>query len=257
MAVITLRVEDEIKSEMDSLAEDLGISTSELMRRGIEAVLLREAGPLDARSKDAPEIPKHERLTLSLLHEILYWQKSAANGRKANDDRVDVDPEIHLEAMQILEHGYSGEYDRVSGFIDDELTEAQCRFVWETLDMYRTINASLQKLKANERKILKPSDTAFPGFDLNDREEASLLRYCRFLFSTERWSEIAEQGAEHTDNFNSHTPMINRYRVMLSQWRMIQRSRRHQSRTSAYDDIFLTAVEIRQVLDAPKSLRGN
>lgn len=257
MAVITLRVEDEIKSEMDTLAAELGISTSELMRRGIEAVLLRETTPMEERTKDAPEIPKHERLTLSLLHEVLYWQKATAAGRKTKDDNVDTDPEAHLEAIQILEHGYSGEYDRISGFIDDELTEAQCRFVWETLDMYRTINASLKKLKANERKTFNSRDTAFPGFDLNDREEASLLGYCRFLFSTERWSEIAEQGAEHTDNFNSHTPMVNRYRVMLSQWRMIQRSRRHPSRTTAYDDMFLTAAEILQVLDAPKSLRGN
>jgi len=114
MATITLRLDDATRDAVDDLAQREGLSISDLLR---SALLDRIAA---GTTEGAPRtLTAVERRTLALQHEILAQL------------RVDEDEVAHHTKMvEVLTHGYTGEYDTEFALIYRELPLQDCSLVW-------------------------------------------------------------------------------------------------------------------------------
>jgi len=143
------------------------------------------------------KLTKIERLILANQYRIL----EKLYPEEARDSR---------EAFEILQSGYTLEYDSLPPHLDSEVSEETCREVKDVLDMYRMLKNAIRDLPPGG---VAPSDDAeFQGFDGN--EETEHYSYALFLIETQgKWAE--SKNAE----LNSHTPMLERYRSMLGRWK--------------------------------------
>ncbi len=139
----------------------------------------------------------------------------------------------YAEACEILENGYALEYTVLFQPISDELTEDECREVYDILDMYRALKAGYDKL---DDKTGIDGRISFGGFDQN--EETARYEYVRFLIVDQgRWEE------SNIPDLNSHWPMLESYRKMLREW--------HNST----DRMALTRDDVGRIISAQKITR--
>ena len=109
---------------------------------------------------------------------------------------------------EILERGYTGEYDEVFSVYSDEVDYETSRETSEILNMYRRINNAIGMLSAEEKATLNLSKIEFKGFDANNN---SHYHYMSFMI------EKLDKWQEHKGNYiNSHSeiPLMN-YKKML------------------------------------------
>lgn len=151
---------------------------------------------------------------------------------------------------EVLENGYTSEYERVFYGLDPEVPLEQCRFVWDVLDLFRIIRASLKKYTAKQRTEFNDHETGFAGFDLNSTEEAPLLGYARYLVANGRWSELKNLFDDKHEGGNSHHTTVPRYRAMTTRWHQIQRDKRRSHAYLSPDEYLLNPEELELILDA-------
>lgn len=125
-----------------------------------------------------------------------------------------VDPheaEFYSTAREALENGYSLEYSRAFEILSDEISEDECRFVWDTLDLFDTMKRSFDNTQ--DRSGIDPHRVKFTGFDGNN--ESNLMGYCRYIVK-----KLGRYGSLHSghDDFNSHMPVTDCYRRMIAAW---------------------------------------
>jgi uncharacterized protein len=214
MAMLTIRVDDSTRDDLEALAATYGTNLSAMLREQIDALLGRG---VQMKREDVPRaLTMTERLILARLHEVLV---------RLDDE----DPEYHQQMVEVLTEGFAGEYDRVFGGIDPELSRSDCALVWDILDMFRILGASLNALDAGQRANLgadMEDRLRFMGFDLSDSLEGRLLYYVRHLVATDRWSEIRPRLKEIGDDGNAHHPCLPSYRRMLDAYEPILSARR-------------------------------
>lgn len=134
--------------------------------------------------------------------------------------------------MRILENGYKKEYYRLDDFVYPEMCEEDCKFVYDVLEMYRSIHFS------NIDSKYEIQDTKFPGFDGNASD--GYLQYATFLIDDDdRYQEQKRIGG-----YNSHYTINNQYRNMLAKWKPIYKERINLGRGLA----FLSKEEIEDLL---------
>src|ERR1039458_6848322 len=139
MATITLRVDDETRNDVESLARGQGVTVSDLVRSAIDETLGRE---VTANSIGGPQsLTFVERRILVLQHEIL-----AQLHADDHDEVVD-----HLRMVEVLTRGFTGEYDSVFSSIDSEISRRDCVLVWDLLEMFRVLTSSLSRLDDDEK----------------------------------------------------------------------------------------------------------
>ncbi len=144
------------------------------------------------------ELSKSERLILSHQYKIL-------------ENLYPEEAKIYAQHRNIVENGYSFDYDEISIHIYDELSDGECKEVLYILDMHRALHQSAQAL-TDEPKIA----ISFHGFDGNS--ETQQMAYTSFyLDELQRFTELTEI-AQSTD-YNSHYPTLGRYRLMLGEWK--------------------------------------
>ena len=203
---ITLRIDDDRRSELEAMARGRGQTVSDLIRESIDAHLGRSEDRSQVRT-GPPSLSLVERSSLAFQHRMLASLESAD----------EYDREHHLKVATVLENGFTGEYDMVFAHLDPELSVAQCHLVWELLDMFRILQSSFSLLDDAQRaEVGEHAEHAlsFRGFDFNDEVEAKLARYTAFLVAQDRWTEQIPVIAR--DGGNSHSPMLATYRRMLS-----------------------------------------
>ena len=237
MAIITLRVDETTKEALEIVAAKARISLSELARQGIEMIL---GLPDDNRELNSPSyLPTPiERATLGMLHEIMS-QFGDAYGR-----------EYHRRMAEVLEQGYVGEYGQLFHSLDRELTLIQCQSVWDVLDLFRTMKASIGKFTIEQRNQFNRHETEFAGFDANSKEESRLLGYAQYLIADGRWEELSEYFDDNHENGNSHHTAMPRYRAMAARWHQMQRAKRRGRAHIAFEDLSLAPDEIELILVA-------
>lgn len=143
------------------------------------------------------QLTKVERLILFNQYQILEKLDPAEYGKHCK------------EMCEILENGYTLDYQDLFANIYDEVSQEICREVRDVLDMYRALKKAYTKLPEG---TVTAADVAFHGFDGN--EESKHFAYATFLIETQgKWEE--SQG----DPINSHWPMLGRYRRMLESWK--------------------------------------
>jgi uncharacterized protein YfbU (UPF0304 family) len=237
MATITLRLEDGARHELEEFAAAHGLSVSEVLRSAIDRLLGRD---VQMSRTDVPStINMANRKLLSMLHELL-----------ARVPGEDDDVEYHRHMVEVLDNGYAGEYGHAFRSVHPELSRSDCELVWDVLDMFRVVQASLTKLSNAERVSLgEQADLAleFAGFDANDPLEASMLAYVRYLVSTDRWEEIATYLDDKHDRGNSHHRTLPSYCRMLAVYKPIYSGR---IRERGVGGMHLGPDDLRQVVKA-------
>ncbi len=118
-----------------------------------------------------------------------------------------------------LQQGYKLHYPWIVENIWDELDESECRRVLDTLDMYRAIKHSYQRL--SDKADIDENRIQFRGYDGN--HESQYLSYARyFIVDLDRYVEL-RNDVKYPD-FNSHCSMLPKYDRMLSGWESLNRS---------------------------------
>ena len=239
MATVTIRLDDDTREELEEIARTRAVNLSDLLRDQIDALLGRGV-PIRGDVPHTLSFP--QRQILAQQHEIL----ALLHG---NDEY-----ESHHRTMgEVLREGYAGEYDSVFGAVQREMSRSECKLVWDVLDMFRMLGASIDRLPTDDRAALGDENEArlrFAGFDLNDSREGRLLGYVRYLVDTERWTEIKPRLAEIGDNGNSHSPYLATYERMLAVYMPIHEASARGKRGHSIDAWLLALDELKQVAEA-------
>lgn len=244
MAVLNIRLPEQIRDQLREMANDAGVTLSEFARDLLTAAVVpayeREA---EHGEEPAPEsMPILDRQILSMLHRIL----ARVLPKDAND--VDGDRDYQLMRARILESGYTGAYWYETAGFSTELSKRDCDRISDLLQMFRTITYSIENLAKEGRPVdeILLERLEFAGFDHNDPLESHIASYVDFLMRDDRWTELRPQ-LERNDNGNSHSPMLGVYGRMLSEYRRIMDGR---ERGYSHQDYLLSLNDLRQVAEA-------
>jgi uncharacterized protein len=241
VATVTIRVDDDTREELEEIARTRGVTLSALLRDQFDTLLGRHVQMRD----DVPHaLSFQQREVLAQQHEIRALLH-------ADDEYAS---RQHRTMAEVLRRGYTGEYDTIFGAMQPEMPRSECQFLWDILEMFRTLSVSIDRLSASDRAGLgadNEDQLRFGGFDLNDSRERRLLGYVRYLVDTDRWTEIKPRLAEIGDNGNSHSRCLPSYERMLAVYMPIHeevsvRGRRGHS----IDAGLLTVDELKQVAEA-------
>lgn len=242
MATLTIRINDEDRDQLREVAESSGLTLSEFARQQLVNVVHQFRDDPAGQDQAPDSLSIRDRHMFALLHRIL--------GRVLPEDAngVDGDLEYQLERARVLEQGLTAEYWTEFAGLDPELSQWQCKFVMDVLDMFRIAGASLDKLEQSSGELESSLRTrlTFDGFDMNDPTERAMLNYVRFLVEDDRWDENAELLHGPTRG-NSHGPRIHRYSRMLNEYRRIRRSK---PMAISSEDLHLSQDELVQIAEA-------
>jgi uncharacterized protein len=138
------------------------------------------------------------------------------------------------DRIRILAAGYSIRYGEVFEVLE-EMNLADCRYVYDVLDMYRILKYSFEKLK--DKEGLTEEDVKFRGFDGNN--ESKRYAFISYLRDEKLWAETLQEGGR----LNSHSQItMSLYPRMLSVYTPIWESKDHISND------YLTAAEIKKIV---------
>lgn len=131
---------------------------------------------------------------------------------------LDPDAAEHYdEFIEILQKGYTPLYPQIWLPLDEsELSEDQCRFVLDVLNLYRIIE-KYQDANPQDQDIREHTWGRFRGFD--ETNESKYLSFARFLLRKQRKFEEFARHAGNTDNFTSDGPTLSKYRNMVAAWK--------------------------------------
>jgi uncharacterized protein YfbU (UPF0304 family) len=244
MAVLNIRVEDQIRDQLKDMADEEGVTVSEYVRDLVMAAIVPGYEPEDDHGDHpAPDSMRiADRQVLSLLHRIL------ARVLPEDNDDVDGDKGYQLARARVIEAGFTGEYWReVAGF-SPELSKRDCGRVLDILDMFRIITFSIRRLEKDGTTVDEELryKLEFQGFDGNDGLESHMASYVEFLMSDGRWAELQPQ-VDSNDGGNSHSLMLDTYMRMVAEHRRIKASR---DRGFHREDYLLSLDELEQIAAA-------
>jgi uncharacterized protein YfbU (UPF0304 family) len=177
-----------------------------------------------------------ERQTFLLLHKVL-----------AHLDTNEA--EYHEKMVEVLTEGFTIEYEDVFTPYA-ELPKADCKLVFDILDMFRVMKASLEELPEPERDALLADHKyvlTFQGFDGNDAREGKMRSYVNFLQKTDRWTDLVDD-VKAADGGNSHARLLGLYQAMLDVYQPIWTEKMKSFRGPR--ESLLDAAELRQVAGA-------
>lgn len=148
------------------------------------------------------ELTKKDRLLLFNQLEIL---------KHLNPDEAD----RYSVEQKIITNGYKYHYDDLVECFDNDLDISISEYVFDVLQMYRSLNNSYAELSHEEKSQINVNDIKYQGFDSN--EELAYYSYANFLLEDyDRYGEIYDDGKVE---LNSHRNMIRKYDRMLETWK--------------------------------------
>jgi uncharacterized protein YfbU (UPF0304 family) len=206
-------VDDQTKDDLDALARSRGSTVTDLLRPLIDEAIGRATE--QSRGVHPIHLSLVDRRILSLLHEVL--------------GKLDPDLEQHHRLRgEALDAGYAAEYGDEFISVEPELTGRDCEFVWDVLDMFRILKASMDELGPGAGAGLHEHAEAFltfRGFDLNDPFESRLLGYARHLLATDRWTDLALYFDDKHERGDSHMRTVPVYRRMMEVYKPLFESK--------------------------------
>lgn len=232
MPTISLRISEEAKEKITSLAQETGGTISGVVLDAVNAAI--GGGRANFSEDMAPSslssvnrlILRNQELLLSMCPELDEYERSG-----------------HAHNAQVLEEGYTSEYSRVFACLRSEVPYSLSEELFGILDMFRVLRASYTALSEEEKGEVEERDISFRGFDLNNSVESPLVGYVEYLFEDDRYSELMEPLGRFSDGGNSHYPNLDIYRRMRRCFEPIWR--KHLLTVS-----MLSLEEIKKVLSA-------
>lgn len=239
MATITLRLDDQVRDDLEQLARNQGVTLSELLRVTLMRLVGRDAGtPLHV----PPSLEITQRHTFRLLHKLM-----AEVGPE--DER-----DYHRRQAEVIEEGFTADYYSVfGGIVFPEMTKTDAELVYDLLDAFTVLESSLDKLDDDERAALgEGAEYAlrFRGFDHNDSQELRLAGFAEHLIDDGRWSSMAYHFDEEHEGGNSHMPTLSSYRRVLAAYKAVLHERKRT--VSDLEAYRFDAEALRQVLAAAR-----
>jgi len=142
------------------------------------------------------KLSKIERWMLSNQYQIL--------------EKLDPEQAKHYaNAREVIENGYTLEYEWISQYIMDEFPVEGCTEVLDILDMFQSLKFSYDEL--DDKSGIKEASVRFQGFDGN--HETNHMAYARHLVEDEGKFDVLQ-----IKNFNGHFPSLDRYLWMVEEW---------------------------------------
>jgi uncharacterized protein YfbU (UPF0304 family) len=175
-----------------------------------------------------------ERQTLALQHQILAL---------LDEDEAD----YHRRMQEVVTQGFTAEYEDLFTPYS-ELPRDDCLLVFDILDMFRVMKASIGELDGAERDALLADHKFalyFQGFDGNDAREGKMASYVDYVQATGRWTELAED-VKAADGGNSHSLMLDSYQAMLDAYRPVWK----EAVRGGGGRSLLTAEQLRQIAES-------
>jgi uncharacterized protein YfbU (UPF0304 family) len=143
--------------------------------------------------------------------------------------------EQYAAQRAVIEKGFTIQYDDIFDSLYDEMTEDECRYVYDVLDLFRLLITSYNALA--DKEGLTPEDVRFQGFDLNNEDKNFSL--AKHLQEQGKWAETL------TGNLNSHSQRTMwLYPHMLKKFKPIG----DQLKASGNMHWLLTAAQIREII---------
>ena len=240
MAQINIRIDDDSRDAVDSLARAKGVSTSDLLRELIGQALGKDDDR--PRADTTPQsLSVYQRRQLALHHEVL--------GNLITEPEWEV--KYHRQMVEVLNAGYTSEYYKTFQMIQPELTARESTLVFDILEMFTTVERSVSRLNEKQRASLgEHADYAlkFKGFDFNNSHEGKLSSFAEYLVRDGRWTNLADRFSDENERGNSHSPMLAAYQRMLSAWRPLWDKKLHSY--GGPNDYQFTVEELQQIVAA-------
>lgn len=177
-----------------------------------------------------------DRLILANQYEIL---------SQLTDD--DHESNFYENLRDVFANGYSLHYSLATEWFPSEMSNEECRFVHDVLNMYRGLYFSREnndeiKDSIEERKVL------FKGFDLNDDQESRYYSFCKFLVENlgkyEEIKELIELGKIESLNSHGSGPSMVKLKRMLEKTKEMDEARNERH------DLYFTKEEVEEIINA-------
>lgn len=203
MPTISIRVSDDLKSRLESLAQENENTMSAVITEALNSIAgIRRS----AYSEETAPYTINNTSRLILRDQELLLSKC---GGLDDEDR-----QSHARNVEILENGFTGEYPSVFAALLPEISYSQCEELFDILDMFRVLRSSYAQLDDRDRVEVNERDISFQGFDLNDGTESKLIGYVEYLFADDRYAELEDPLSRFSDGGNSHHQNLEVYRRM-------------------------------------------
>lgn len=246
MAQLNVRLDDQTRESFDALARARELSASDLIRNLIDDALGRSPGSNNPADVTPRSLTAVQRLALAHQHEILAHLT-------ADPDDADGgwEAKYHRRMVEALNRGFTPEYEDMFRQMQSEMTQHETSLVNDILEMFSTLQRTVEGLTPEQLAAVgEHADHAFRfrGFDFNDRHEARLASYARYLVETDRWDDMAKYFDRKHEHGNSHMPYLATYQRMLRVWRPIWDDK--ISNYGGPNSYLFTTEELRQILVA-------
>ena len=173
------------------------------------------------------KLSEKERLFLYNQYEIL---KELKDGHEK---------EIYEQFQEIVSGGYEDLYEDLMVVIEEAVPRRITNFVFDVLNLYRTLMVSYHELSEEERAQIDENDIVYDGFDQND--EFEYYKFADFLMRKQkRYKEIYKDGAAELD---SHASRLDQYKKMINTWEATGKKGRYEN---------LTVKEIKNIVESYK-----
>ena len=145
-------------------------------------------------------------------------------------EKLEPNEPVWRKGAEAFEQGYTKFYDDVTLHIEpDEMSIAECDYVYNILGLYSDLKDSYVKLTNKENLSL--SHVTFPGFDGN--HELKEYFFAKFLKGQGLWKHVLG------DDPNSHHETAPRYHQMLNR----------ASKFTQQERVNLTAAQIKSIIE--------
>lgn len=209
MAIVSMRMADEMKSVLERMASEKDTTVSAL----INAQIAELAGSVDEVRPDSPySLSLSDRYALMRMNEMMAALHPEDQGSYEKD-------------AEVFRQGYVAEYSRIFSQMYEELSRRDCEMVWDLLDMLRVLGASYEALAKSDRRDIDESSCHYRGFDRSDALEGSMASYVEYLAGTGRWVWTADDSMRYSDGGDAHMPMLPIYRRMLDSYERVKLNR--------------------------------
>ncbi|WP_424475375.1 YfbU family protein [Oceanobacillus kimchii] len=181
--------------------------------------------------------------SLSFKERLLFANQYEILSRLANDK---YEKEQYENLRDIFSSGYSRYYSFATEHFSDEVSDEECKFVIDVLNLYRDLYYSREHSE-EAQNLIEEENVLFKGFDLNDSLEVKYFSFYKFLVEQlGRYGEIKElMDSGKIEDYNSHGfgPSMDRLTKMISKRNeILERDKYHR-----HDD--LTIKEINEILN--------
>ncbi|MCS3662328.1 YfbU family protein [Salinibacter ruber] len=144
------------------------------------------------------DLTKYQRLVLVNQYRIL---------EKVDPERADQ----HEKTRKVFERGYEMAYDWRTDSIDEPVSQGECEFVFDVLDMFNELQRGYDQ---HNPEGIERREVEFPGFDTSV-DEIGMLSWAEFAINElGRWGRVDIKG----NDLDSHMPLREAYGRMLDAW---------------------------------------